>query len=251
MQSWKAWLQLGRLVPLITVLTALLVGISRVLGLLQLSLSDSIIITLLGLLAINSLTERLSFLEKIDSKLRISTGEDFLRKRQQLPDLEKDCRTASELLIASVSSITLLHSKQTFFLEKLREGCKVRFLMVNPESDALLIWDQLIDMNVTCTDIKSSLEYLRDFVETGNCEVRFANIFLPFSMIMVDPHKSSAWAIVEFHGYRVKYNRPHLIIRAEQHSVWLEYYRNQVESLWEDSKPWLFNDIGTADKKSD
>ncbi len=65
---WREWLKISRLIPLVTVLVALAIGILTLLNRFQTSLAEGIIITLLALLATDTLIE-LSLLEKIESKV--------------------------------------------------------------------------------------------------------------------------------------------------------------------------------------
>jgi len=129
-RTWKHWLKISRLVPLMTIVVAGGVGILALLGRFQASLAEGIIITILALLAVDALTERLSLLEKIESQLGSFVSTECLRDRSQLPSPQERAQTASEIAVVAVSAISLMVPYLGFFEQKMIEGCKLRFVLL-------------------------------------------------------------------------------------------------------------------------
>jgi hypothetical protein len=84
---WKNWLKIGRLVPLVTAGVGVVAGAMSLLDYVQLSLTEDLIISLLALLAIDALVERLSLLEQINEKL------ELLPRPQNLNEPPQPART--------------------------------------------------------------------------------------------------------------------------------------------------------------
>lgn len=235
--AWRRWLTIGRLVPLVTILFATAVGISVLFGKLLLSTTEGVVITMLGLLAVNALTERLSFLEKIEAKLAFLPGKNLLNSRSELPSLDEAARAATEIRILSVSGITLIPSNLSFFKKRLSEGCVIKFILLNPESDSLPGWRRIIGGKFNASqDIHTSLEYLamlgKNLDGKSDVEVRLSPTLMPFSLLLFDPDKSTGWAIVEYYGYRVAFDRPHVVLRFNEDREWFTNYKQQFDELW-------------------
>ena len=76
--------KLGLVVPLVTTVGAATAIVLSTIGILTLSLAESIIIALLALLAIDALTERVSLLQLIDQKISSLSEEQALRPRDKI-----------------------------------------------------------------------------------------------------------------------------------------------------------------------
>jgi hypothetical protein len=66
---WKRWIKPSRFIPLLTILGAGTAIIFSLFGIIGLSVAENIILALLALLAVDALIERLSILERIETKL--------------------------------------------------------------------------------------------------------------------------------------------------------------------------------------
>jgi hypothetical protein len=108
--------RLNRLIPGVTVLCAGAAIVLSLLGLMKLSISENIIVTLLGLLAGDALTERIGILDRLEralSALKVGKG---LRSRQEIPSIQAHAAGASEICIVAVSAISIAHSNAHFSL---------------------------------------------------------------------------------------------------------------------------------------
>ena len=242
-QGWKTWLRPNRIVPLLTLLVAGSAGVLGILGIIQMSFVDGIIISLLALLSVDALTERLSILEKIEDRLsKIPIGEQLLSRTQLLPAREL-ARTATEIAFIGVSGISLLVNEVGFLEQKMKEGCKLRFVLLDPKSSSLQAWNLLVKVTTTGKDIESALEYLTGLMQMekvkGKCEVRLSKVYLPCAVLIGDPNKDTGSMNVEFYTYKTTLvDRPHVRLSRMQNRRWFDFYVTQFEQVWSDAEKW-------------
>lgn len=132
--------RLNRVIPLLTILGA---SVSITLPLftgIKLSTAENIIIALLGLLAIDALTERLSVLEKIETKLSNLSVKQALKPRSQMISVEDQAANATDIGIVAISGVSLGYRHVDFFEKKLKQGCKIRIILLDPDSPAVPTW---------------------------------------------------------------------------------------------------------------
>lgn len=241
--GWKAWLRPGRIVPLLTLLVAGSAGVLSLFNLYGATFVDGVIITLLALLAIDALTERLTLLEKIERQLSTLPIGQQLKSRSQLLSSSELASTAREISMVVVSGIALFHSDLGFFQQKMREGCKFRIVLLDPTSSALQTWDKLVKVTVTGSDIRAVQEMIKQLMEMegvkGECEVRLSKVFLPYRLFMTDPDKNSGSMVVEFYTFKTAISdRPNLQISKLRDQHWFEFYRTQFEQFWLEAERW-------------
>lgn len=242
--KWKRWVKPSRLIPSLTILGAGSIGVLSYLGVITLSIPEGVIIALLGLLAIDALIERLDILERIDAKLnRITVNQPLLRKRLDLPPVGERAINASEICIVAVAATTLATYHLNFFERKIRDGCRIRIVLLNPDVPSLQTWNLQSKMPRTEEFIRTTLATLRELVEMnkikGKCEVRLLDVFLPFSMFAVDLQKISGSMIVEYHVYKdTPEERPHIFFTSQNDPFWFNFYRQQFEQAWAEAKVW-------------
>jgi hypothetical protein len=166
-----------------------------------------------------------------------------LRRRREIPPLEEQGKGASEVAVAGVSLISLVPYTH-FFEERLRVGCKLRFLLLDPKSDALTIWDMASRFPHARPDIERTLNNITEILRNtkaveGQCEVRLSKLFLPFSIVAIDPAREDGSMIVEYHTYKSTLGeRPHVWLTRYTDSYWFKFYQDQYELLWRDSPSW-------------
>lgn len=240
---WKAWLRANRIIPLLTITIAGVAGILNIIGILQLAPVDGIIIALLALLAVDGLTERLSVLEKIESRLGSQLAGEQLRNRARLVSAHDLAQKASEIAFIGVSGISLLVNDLGFFEQKLRAGCKLRFILLDPSSSSLQTWNLLMKVTTTERDINTALELLKGLMQTekakGKCEVRLSKVYPPYAILISDPNKDTGLMNVEFYTYKTTLSdRPHIQLARTQNQYWFDFFRAQFEQMWADSEKW-------------
>lgn len=241
MQSWKLWFRPSRLVPLLTILGAGVAIVLSLLQILQLSTAEGIIIALLALLTVDALNERLSLLEKIESRLSNLPAGQILKKRPDILSPVEHAKQASEIWIDIVSGSSVIPPYLGFYESKLKDGCNIRVVVLNPKGPSLPAWNLLVRHTYSEQNIDSTLKVLKGLLllkAKGKCEVRLSNVFLPFSIFAVDPKKGTGSMIVEYHSYKVPLDdRPHIRLTTAD-SPWFNYYRQQFEQHWSDATIW-------------
>lgn len=238
--AWRDWLKFRRLLPLITIAVALgAVGLSQF-GVLEMSNAEEVIITLMALLAIDALVERMGLLEKIDARIEKWPEEEILRDRSKLNRMEELAAGATEIWAAGISLVSITRPYDSFYLQKLREGCNLRFLLLDPNSKAVKVWNKKQQTPTAKRDIKSSLQSLDNLIKhekvKGKCEVRLTQAFLPFSLVIVNGQKEHGKMTVEMLAYKKNlHDRPHLQLTKRDHEKWFRFFYDQFEILWQDS----------------
>jgi hypothetical protein len=166
-----------------------------------------------------------------------------LRTRREIPRLEDMGKDASEVLLAGASLISLVPYTY-FFEQRLRTGGKLRFLLLDPNSDALAVWDMASRFPHTRADIERTLNNITEILrstkpDAGQCEVRLSKVFLPFSLVAVNPATDEGRMIVEYHIYKSTLGeRPHIMLTRDADRYWFDFYKDQYEQLWRDSPGW-------------
>lgn len=230
--------------PLFTMLGAGLAIVLSLLGILELTLAENIIVALLGLLAFDALTERLNVLEKIEAKLDYSSRESALKSRQEYIPLPERAEHAMEICILAISATTITAPNLGFYQNKLKSGCGIRVILLDPDSPSLEIWALQNKSTSTDLDIRSALETFRWLIQMsdakGVCQLRLAEVFPPFSMVATDLQKDTGEIIVEFYTYKSALDdRPHVALNAVDDPYWYNHYKQQFEQMWANATPWI------------
>ncbi len=201
----RRWLKPSRIVPSLTIIGAGIAIVLSTLKIIQLNLAENIIIALLGLLAIDALTERLSLLEKIDVRLGNIPARQKLKPRAQMIGVEAHAAHALEICIVAISGISLSYRYVDFFERKIRDGCKIRIVLLNPDSTSIRTWEEQSKVIAIAPDIRSSLAAFGNLLQIprikGKYEIRLSEVFAPFSMLATDLNKDTGSMNVEYHLY--------------------------------------------------
>ena len=226
----------------LTVVTAIGLAVLNIFGLAPQTLIAPITLAVLGLIAISNLGTR-HYLEEQLQKLTTSST-SVLRGRSELPSFQERGRAASEIVVVGISLITAVVPRLDFFEQKMKDGCTLRFLVLDPKSPAVQIWNVISKVPNVQGDIEQTLKLLEILIQMeqtskGKCEVRLSNVFLPFGIAAFDPSKDTGFMNVEMFAYkRTSGERPHFLLRRTRDGKWFEFYRSQYEQLWADSVTW-------------
>lgn len=239
--------RLNRLIPFVTLLGAGVAVILSLLQILKVSLSEGIIISLLGLLAADALIERVGVLERLERALAAIRVGNTLRRRQEILPIQQHAAGASEICIVAISAISIAHANVHFFSDKVREGCAIRMILLNPKSPHLRTFDLQYGTATGEKSIAASLSAFEGVLQEesrGSFQIRLSEVFLPFSIVAIDPNTDHGSMIVEFYAFRKKVGeRPHVHLTAADNSHWFRYFRDQFETAWSDSIVWPGNRV--------
>lgn len=241
--GWKGLFKPARLIPFLTIIGAGTAIVLSLIDFIKLSTSENIVIALLALLAIDAFIERLSVLEKIEDKLSNLSNVQILKKRVDLLKPTEQAKHASEICILAVSAVSIISPYIGFYKNKMKGGCNLRVILLNPDSLSLETWNLLVTHTYTKNHTESTLgalaELMSDKEASGKCEVRLLNVFLPYSMFCVDMSKDSGIIQVEYHPYKLPVDdRPHIHLTEFNSPYWYNYYRHQFQQAWSDATPW-------------
>jgi|GEM_PF-2501065 len=255
-RTWHRWFTLGRIVPVLTIISAGTAISCSIIGVLETGVAENVTFALLGLLAIDALTERIGVLERIEIKLsEVSSGifSQNLRGRDTIPKVEDYAGTALEIYILAVSALSLCHRYHHFFVKKLREGCRIRIILLDSTCSSIEVHKLQYGIDTAVKDIETSLEVLKSIKEKegGNqFEVRFSPVLMPFSLFGVTNKKGKESVIVEYHNYKRTFGEsPHLLLTSTESPDWFEFYKEQFEQAWTDSTLWDNRDSTSSDVK--
>lgn len=187
---------------------------------------------------------------KIDTPISLALDLQLLRqkvatlkKKSERISVTEFAKEASEICILVVTGASVITDNIGFHKTKLREGCNIRAILLDPkEKRSLQTWERLKGRSVT-KRLETSLhelEYLRLLPEAkGKCDFRVSKVFLPFSICAADLNKESGSMNVEYHSYKFDIDkRPHVHLTASDSPYWFEYYRQQFEQFWKDAREW-------------
>jgi hypothetical protein len=199
------------------------------------------ILTILGLLAISGLIERVRKLRRIENigKETLKTiqsnfsgkakSEDYFMKR--LPPLEPYLLKAKDIRLSGYSLQRTIRENIHVLSKRLEEGATVKILMVNPEKKK-----EKKRSNHSSMVTMQSLEWLSQQAQgKGKIELKFVEEELHFNILAIDPNEESGVMFVEFFPQRwVTEGRPRVELTQTNDSYWFKYFKDQYNSVWND-----------------
>lgn len=237
--KWKQWFGIGSIIPLLTIIGAGLALTLSWIGILNFTTSESIVIGLIALLAIDALTERLTILKRIEEKIDKKFETSFLKKRTELEKTNLFAKDALEFYVVAIHAGNLFSTYLGFFEEKVKAGLKLRALILDPKGDAIKVWSKVSKYSDNESRIDSAIAMMKIISQSSTqnqCEVRLNNSFVPYSAVYVklpDDEKM----IVEYYPYKMAVDsKPHVILSKKENEYWFSYYYNQIENAWKDSE---------------
>jgi hypothetical protein len=212
---------------------------------------------IVGLLATSELVERFRHLKRIeDTSLRtlnaiqamaIPDAENILKDRQAVIDNIRKANRAKEIWMCGYSLVHLVRAHEGFFLERLKDGCNLRFLLLKPGCDVTHMLDRLMTPKPgqLIGDIDAVLACLRrirasaDSATSGQVEIRLLKTVPTFSLIIVDPGQPNGWVQVgpypSYHNVPLDTGRPQLFLNRSE-GRWYKFFCDQFQRLWNDPR---------------
>ena len=171
-----------------------------------------------------------------------STQDLFL---EEFPEtLKEHLSSASELWLIGMNLGRTITNNYSLLLKKLRQGSKVKILIIEPNSAASSIaasrtYRPLTEdgHNHLITSTLSSLCELKQ-VAPYYLEVRTLNYLFPFGCFAVNLKSSQGVIYLEHYPFKSKRGDiPKLLLYPNDKS-WYELYENQIVTLWEAATEW-------------
>ena len=164
-------------------------------------------------------------------------------KQEFGPELELSMDKARELLITGVTRNTLVTSKYHKFEDRLRNGCRIRMLLMDPSSDAIVVAAERYYADRTPDSIRERVRHtLRLLAELkrstdGDLSVRLTSHPLAMGTIAVDGGldiRSEASALfVEYYTYQAL-GEPKFVLQTID-SQWFENLYQEAQALWDNA----------------
>lgn len=215
------------------------------------------VLALLALIGASLLTERLVEGRNLRGKLgdidtRLSEVLEYARdietvgldkliaRRRDLPSLEERLDGAKRVAISGGSLFRLMNEYQSLFEELAERGCKLRFLVTDPESAAAEFFNSVVayesrDLEANRAQLRLSVADLLALAGRypGVCEVKLCSVPPPFSIVQVEKGNDSSLIQVEIYPYKVPArDRPTLVLDKKHDPRLHAFFAAQFEGLW-------------------
>lgn len=229
-----------RLIPIMTAATAFVAITAANLGFLALSISTQVMLTILGLLAIDALVERMRILEQMRHSLDILSGGGELHPSLtwetdalQRSPLDVYMQGASEVFVSGGSLIGLLSRQREFIRRWLSQTKDARLLLIleNPDTarkGKTPVWSSDIDQDreTYARDIEKSLMIVTSLKEEfpQQIEVRLTDQVPSLTTVIVDRTKARISLNLYMGGPE---KRPVFELAKRTHGEWLKLFEER------------------------
>jgi hypothetical protein len=216
------------------------------LGLASQKLIVSLLLALVGLLAIAMLVNRRQNeqLTTMLSKLEDSTvlSQRFLRKEDRVDEVARRIRMAREVWLWGTTLSAHIPALEEVIRSNLEGGLVLRVLLVQPHSSAVSMAafraGRKTDSDLD-SDLQRNLNRLSSMSSAGRLEYRVIDYLGPYVLYIFDPSTDGGHAIVRLANFRGStFDRPMFELNADSDSVWFAYFRREFEAVWEAASPW-------------
>jgi hypothetical protein len=220
----------------ITVVSALVLTVLNLLGFVSDVLLIPINAAMLGLIAIALLVNR-SKLEWLVAKLEQQRS-DVLLLGNYPPALEVDMQRANDLWLVGVSLNTTITRYYSVIERKLKDGCSIRALLINPDSLSTITGARKygpVDIELDRARIRASLKMLAELqkVAPGQLQVRLIDHQLSFGAFGCELNTLSGVLYIEYYGFKTRRENIRRMVLRREDSAWFESFKIEIQNLWE------------------
>ena len=172
-------------------------------------------------------------------------------------DFDLRVQNAVQVDFCGVTLTNTISTRFTILRDRLQNGAKLRFLIIDPESQAI---DMSAQRSVNPKDtiyyqrrLESTfadLTYLYKFnedlkgskkkaTEIGNISVRMLSYAPSFGIISLDAKSKQGIVRVELYPHKFGFKTPpSFMLTPENDKEWYSYFIEQFEQMWKTSRPW-------------
>jgi hypothetical protein len=249
-------MKLGNVVPILTILLGVMAGFNLTETLLGMR-SETVLVTLISLIAAELLIERVGVLADIQGQTADKTAE---YKIEMLPRTHPSYRhfhdlvaDASDVLVVGIDMGFMARTSAYFLKTAIKNGLNLRLLMIDPRAprsvrDMIDIHDERNTgghiAHSHATVAKDTIDTIRNFCEQEGCkgsvEIRARRDIPALSLTLVDPDKRNGIIRVEVKFYKRNHgNVP--VLEFDRTNPWYDdVYELYYNRLWNDS-PILYS----------
>lgn len=172
-------------------------------------------------------------------------------------DFNTRFKSAVQIDLCGVTLTNTINTQFTVLRDRLQGGTKLRFLIVDPESQAIEMSAQrsvnpkdTIYYQRRLEGTFADLTYLYKFNEdlkrskrkgnkTGEISVRMTPYAPSFGITSIDANTKQGMVRVEMYPHKFGFKTPpSFMLTLENDKEWYSYFTEQFEQMWKTSKPW-------------
>jgi len=218
------------------------------------------VIGVIGLLALSELIERYRRLNAIDKttkqvwellRNKLADHPSALAFFRKLPELDTYVQGANRIDMCGVVLTSAINRQLSNLREQLNQGAKIRILVIDPNSPALVIAEARSE-EPSGSYYRSKLEttfqdlaYLHQIqakmgrTAKGSFEVRLLPYTPSFGIYSFDTSSSTARLIVEVYPHITGWGEtPVFDLMPGRDGKWYDYFVKQFDFMWERAKKW-------------
>ncbi|MBI4785002.1 MAG: hypothetical protein HY785_27420 [Oscillatoriophycideae cyanobacterium NC_groundwater_1537_Pr4_S-0.65um_50_18] len=222
---------------------ALALAILNGLGLASRTLIESVTLALLGLLAAYSLGIR-DRLNGINDKL---TGTSNLLYDELPSDLRDTAISSSkELFIIGISLNRTIATFYSQLEQKLKDGQKIKILVVDPNGEAAKLIPQRIYRPISNQRLSDKISDTLLLVHSlhskapDKIEIRTIDFPIPFGCFASDIEMSDGSIYIEYYSYKTTRDLPCVVVSSRKNPHWYSVYKIEVLNIWNAGKEWPY-----------
>jgi hypothetical protein len=225
----------------VTVTAAIVLAILNIIGIAPQTWAAPLILAVLAVLAFAALVNR----HKLDTLLQtINQASRKLLLGDYPADLESDVRRAKEIWIVGVSLYATTMKYYSLLEKKLKEGCSIKTLLVNPDGQAIQMAATRkygpVNVEHERTRVRTSLQRLCELhkIAEGRLDIRTLDNPLTFGAFAIDPETSGGVLYVEHYGFKTRRENVRRLVLHQDDEGWYDSIKTEIYELWKAGTKW-------------
>jgi len=175
-----------------------------------------------------------------------SSADIYFSKHIDLEELNRSLDKATQINILGVSLRDSIAAYYATLEQRVKNGAKVKVLIMGTDDDALRIASSRSDGEDTSMLIANynyclrKLELLKDAAaQDGSVEIRQINYPPNFAILLTHKGKSESQALIKFYSHKDPLDgaSPIFWVYPWREKWWYSYFENQFDTLWISSSP--------------
>jgi hypothetical protein len=233
-----------------TILLVLIALIGRTLGWIADPVIDSLLLALLGLIAIEFLRLRHHILDIINSNKAPETA-SFVELLDDFPSsLSENLNKSNEIWMLGISLRKSTFSHFDSFSLRIKNDLKIRAMLINPYSryiDLELLaksYSRKDTPAIFAKEYDNILERYKllhnDALEKSNVKVGLLDFVPPFSLYIFPQNSDGGIIYVQIYAYKAPVSTtPYFVITQKRNPLWYNHFITLYEKMWEDAADYF------------
>ena len=184
---------------------------------------------------------------QLEQKIKELQSQNILKGRDEYTPLEPLASNAHDLFFAG-PTLAIAAQRQHFYLKKIRDGCKLRFVLPSPDPSSPPMTGLYSHWHTPPegfrSEVRSALVNFRLLKKLippdapGSLELRSIDAAPTLSLLMIDGDSENGYLQVELLPFNTPApDRPHFVLRPNEEPRWFSFLREKSEDLWARSMP--------------